>query len=61
MSALGTVCCSSSGAEGSFARSMSLAEARPTAPGYLLIGIELPCTGDILTVPVSMPPVPGTG
>ncbi len=29
--------------------------------GYLAIGISLPATGDMFTVPLSMPPVPGTG
>ena len=32
---------------------------RPTAPGNLPIGMALPSTGDICTVPLSMPPSPG--
>jgi hypothetical protein len=36
------------------------ADARPTAPGYFEIGMDLPGTGDMFTEPVSMPPVPGT-
>ena len=39
---------------------MSLAEARPTAPGILADRNRAALTGDIWTVPLSMPPVPGT-
>jgi hypothetical protein len=56
----GTVFCNTSGMEASWNLAMSDEEARPTAPGNLPIGISLPATGDMLTVPLSMPPVPGT-
>ena len=39
---------------------MSAADARPTAPGNLPMGMPLPSSGDIKTVPLSMPPVPAT-
>ncbi len=41
-------------------RLKSSALPRPTAPGYLPIGMALPSTGDICTVPLSMPPSPAS-
>src|SRR5688500_5662040 len=60
MTTPGTVFCSNSGSAASLNLDMSEEEARPTAPGYLEIGISLPGTGDMLTVPLSRPPVPAT-